>query len=113
MFQVFQTPETYRQSPSTVTAKCGHPPQIAMKCCNSVVLLGARTVKSRHRDRGLHIATLAAQRMWEDNPSLPTIIKPEETRMQSQAQIDEILRKTSEAKEIPGVVAIAASGNDV
>lgn len=33
--------------------------------------------------------------------------------MQSQAQIDEILRKTSDAKEIPGVVAIAASGNDV
>jgi len=33
--------------------------------------------------------------------------------MQSQAQIDETLRKTSEAKEIPGVVAIAASGNDV
>lgn len=33
--------------------------------------------------------------------------------MQSQAQIDEVLRKTSDAKEIPGVVAIAASGNDV
>ncbi|SFJ70859.1 serine hydrolase domain-containing protein [Bradyrhizobium sp. cf659] len=33
--------------------------------------------------------------------------------MRSQAQIDEILRKTSDAKEIPGVVAIAASGNDV
>lgn len=33
--------------------------------------------------------------------------------MQSQAQIDETLRKTSDAKEIPGVVAIAASGNDV
>ncbi|MBC9878105.1 beta-lactamase family protein [Bradyrhizobium sp. INPA01-394B] len=33
--------------------------------------------------------------------------------MQSTAQIDEILRKASEAKEIPGVVALAASGNDV
>ncbi|HEV2160331.1 serine hydrolase domain-containing protein [Bradyrhizobium sp.] len=33
--------------------------------------------------------------------------------MQSKAQIDEILRKTSDAKEIPGVVAIAASGSDV
>lgn len=33
--------------------------------------------------------------------------------MQSKAEIDEILRKTSDAKEIPGVVAIAASGNDV
>ncbi|UWU76914.1 beta-lactamase family protein [Bradyrhizobium huanghuaihaiense] len=33
--------------------------------------------------------------------------------MQSQAQIDEVLRKTSDAKEIPGVVAIAASGSDV
>ena len=33
--------------------------------------------------------------------------------MQSTAQIDEILRKASEAREIPGVVAIAASGNDV
>lgn len=33
--------------------------------------------------------------------------------MQSKAQIDDILRKTSDANEIPGVVAIAASGNDV
>ena len=33
--------------------------------------------------------------------------------MQSKAEIDEILRQKSEAKEIPGVVAIAASGNDV
>ncbi|MHC2401606.1 CubicO group peptidase (beta-lactamase class C family) [Bradyrhizobium barranii subsp. barranii] len=33
--------------------------------------------------------------------------------MQSKAQIDEILRQKSDAKEIPGVVAIAASGNDV
>lgn len=33
--------------------------------------------------------------------------------MQSQAQIDEILRQKSDAKEIPGVVAIAASGSDV
>ncbi|MBW7973361.1 serine hydrolase domain-containing protein [Bradyrhizobium sp. BR 10289] len=33
--------------------------------------------------------------------------------MQSQAQIDEILRRTSEAREIPGVVAVAASGNEV
>ncbi|SEO21902.1 serine hydrolase domain-containing protein [Bradyrhizobium sp. OK095] len=33
--------------------------------------------------------------------------------MQSKAEIDEVLRKTSEAKEIPGIVAIAASGNDV
>jgi len=61
----------------------------------------------------VHIATLAAQRMQEDNRSLSTIIKPEETRMRSQAQIDEILRKTSDAKDIPGVVAIAASGSEV
>lgn len=33
--------------------------------------------------------------------------------MQSKTQIDEMLRKASDAKEIPGVVAIAASGNDV
>jgi methyl acetate hydrolase len=33
--------------------------------------------------------------------------------MQSKAQIDEILRQKSDAKEIPGVVAIAASGSDV
>lgn len=33
--------------------------------------------------------------------------------MQSKAQIDETLRTASDAKEIPGVVAIAASGNDV
>lgn len=33
--------------------------------------------------------------------------------MQGKAEIDEILRKASDVKEIPGVVAIAASGNDV
>lgn len=33
--------------------------------------------------------------------------------MQGKAEIDEILRKASDAKEIPGVVAIAASGSDV
>jgi methyl acetate hydrolase len=33
--------------------------------------------------------------------------------MQSKAQIDQVLRQKSEAKEIPGVVAVAASGKDV
>src|SRR5438270_13065530 len=33
--------------------------------------------------------------------------------MQSQAQIDRILRQKSDAREIPGVVAIAASGNEL
>jgi methyl acetate hydrolase len=33
--------------------------------------------------------------------------------MQSQAQIDQVLRQKSDAKEIPGVVAIAATGSDV
>src|SRR3954451_24107299 len=33
--------------------------------------------------------------------------------MQSQAQIDQVLRQKSDAKEIPGVVAMAATGNEV
>jgi methyl acetate hydrolase len=33
--------------------------------------------------------------------------------MQSKSQIDQILRQKSEAKEIPGVVAMAATGNEV
>ena len=33
--------------------------------------------------------------------------------MQGKAEIDQILRQKSEAREIPGVVAIAASGTDV
>jgi methyl acetate hydrolase len=33
--------------------------------------------------------------------------------MQSKAQIDQLLRQTSDAKEIPGVVAIAASGKEI
>jgi len=33
--------------------------------------------------------------------------------MQSKAQIDQILRQKTDAKEIPGVVAIAATGNEV
>jgi CubicO group peptidase (beta-lactamase class C family) len=33
--------------------------------------------------------------------------------MNSQAQIDEVLRRISDAQEIPGVVAVAATGDDV
>ncbi|MFB9261795.1 serine hydrolase domain-containing protein [Bradyrhizobium erythrophlei] len=33
--------------------------------------------------------------------------------MQSKAQIDQLLRQKSEAKEVPGVVAVAATGKDV
>jgi CubicO group peptidase (beta-lactamase class C family) len=33
--------------------------------------------------------------------------------MQSKAQIDQVLRQKSEAKEVPGVVAVAANGNEV
>ena len=33
--------------------------------------------------------------------------------MQSQAQIDQVLRQKCDAKEIPGVVAMAANGNEV
>src|SRR2546423_13373007 len=33
--------------------------------------------------------------------------------MQSKAQIDQVLRQKSDAKEIPGVVAMAATGNEV
>jgi methyl acetate hydrolase len=33
--------------------------------------------------------------------------------MQSKAQIDQLLRQTSDAREIPGVVAIAASGKEI
>ena len=33
--------------------------------------------------------------------------------MQSKAQIDQVLRQKSDAREIPGVVAIAATGKEV
>ena len=33
--------------------------------------------------------------------------------MQGKAQIDQALRQKADAKEIPGVVAMAASGNEV
>src|ERR1700704_485568 len=33
--------------------------------------------------------------------------------MQSKAQIDQVLRQKSDAKEIPGVVAMAASGSEI
>jgi methyl acetate hydrolase len=39
--------------------------------------------------------------------------QPEEQPMQGKDQIDQILRQKSEAKEIPGVVAIAARGKEV
>src|SRR3569832_1236961 len=91
------------------TADCGGVLQISWL----VLLRETPTVKSRDRDRRRHLDALAARSGREDNRSLPTIIKPEETRMQSKAQIDEILRQKSDSKELPGVVAIATSGNDV
>ena len=33
--------------------------------------------------------------------------------MQNQAQIDQVLRQKTEAREIPGVVAMAANSNEV
>jgi hypothetical protein len=39
--------------------------------------------------------------------------KIREVTMQSKAQIDQILRQKCEAKEIPGVVAMAATGSEV
>jgi len=39
--------------------------------------------------------------------------KPGGNPMESKARIDEMLRHKSEAREIPGVVAIAASGNEI
>jgi methyl acetate hydrolase len=39
--------------------------------------------------------------------------QPEEQPMQGKAEIDQILRQKSETKEIPGVVAMAARGNEV
>jgi hypothetical protein len=68
MFQVLQTPETYRVSPSMVTVSCGHPPQIVKTCCKSVVPRRVQTVKSRHRDRSGPTDALAAKTMREDNP---------------------------------------------
>jgi len=55
---------------------------------------------------------LAGPNGWEED-HVTTKKQPEEHPMQSKAQIDQILRQKSEAKEIPGVVAIAASGNEV
>jgi methyl acetate hydrolase len=58
-------------------------------------------MRLRDRAAGRKIAPLPKKQPEEANP------------MQSQAQIDQILRDKSEAKEIPGVVAMAATGNEV
>src|SRR5882762_6986057 len=55
---------------------------------------------------------LAGPNGWEED-HVTTKKQPEEHPMQSKAQIDQILRQKSEAKEIPGVVAMAATGNEV
>src|SRR5882762_7802501 len=55
---------------------------------------------------------LAGPNGWEED-HVTTKKQPEEHPMQGKAQIDQILRQKSEAKEIPGVVAIAARGNEV
>src|SRR5882724_3581311 len=65
---------------------------------------------SRHRTRVKRL--LAGPNGWEED-HVTTKKRPEEHPMQSKAQIDQILRQKSEAKEIPGVVAMAATGNEV
>jgi CubicO group peptidase (beta-lactamase class C family) len=85
-----------------------------MACCSLLVVLRVAPGPSSHDiATSVQVEVLAAHDLREDNRPLPTIIKLEETHMQSQAQIDEILRQKSDAREIPGVVAIAASGSDV
>jgi methyl acetate hydrolase len=49
----------------------------------------------------------------EDDRALKTITHRRQPPMQSKAQIDQLLRQKSDAKEIPGVVAVAATGKDV
>jgi methyl acetate hydrolase len=68
---------------------------------------------SRDRDiGGDRPQPLAGSHGREEDRSTSIKTKLEET-MQSKAEIDQILRQKCEAKEIPGVVAMAATGNEV
>lgn len=62
MFHVLQTRETYRQSPSTVPARSGHPPQIVTECCRSAHLSSCL----RHGPSSHDIATEAG--IWTRLP---------------------------------------------
>jgi CubicO group peptidase (beta-lactamase class C family) len=55
--------------------------------------------------------SLAGSKRGEDD--LATCKRSGRTLMQSKAQIDQVLRQKCDAKEVPGVVAVAASGSEV
>jgi methyl acetate hydrolase len=65
-----------------------------------------QNAKERHLER-LYLQAQASRR------KIAPLTKQPETGPMSKAQIDQILRQKSEAKDIPGVVAMAANGNEV
>src|SRR5947207_5101215 len=69
---------------------------------------------SRDRDIARHRPLpLAGSERWEEDRSTSIKIKSGRRHMQSKAQIDQILRQKCETREIPGVVAMAATGSEV
>src|SRR4029453_14205313 len=68
---------------------------------------------SRDRDIGGCVPQPLAGSPPRGEDSSPSIKTKLEETMQSKAEIDQILRQKCETKEIPGVVAMAATGNEV
>src|SRR6476661_1810002 len=105
----------YRGCPEP-TGLAIHPPQIVTRCCSS----GSPTFPNLPT-RFVHheIATSAAARagracgIAQPGGRSRTPKNSGGDPMQSKAQIDQILRQKCEAKEIPGVVAMAATGSEV
>src|SRR4051794_13616898 len=80
--------------------------------CGPVAGFHAACLPSASRDRdSLNKLLFVAGTREEDRR--PKKINAGGATMQSKAQIDQALRQKADAQEIPGVVAMAASGNEV
>src|SRR5437899_2281852 len=87
---------------------------VAVLCRPHSATAAHTSCPSRDRDIARHRPlSLAGSERWEEDRSTSIKIKSGRRHMQSKAQIDQILRQKCEAREIPGVVAMAATGSEV
>src|ERR1700756_274200 len=71
-----------------------------------------RRQRSRDRDRRARSAADACGKEWPGGRSFHLKKHSGGDPMQSKAQIDQVLRQKSDAREIPGVVVIAANSKE-
>src|SRR3954467_11256049 len=102
--------------PWAVTDLARHPPQIVAECCRLAAPPLRHRQPSRDREIGGTALLVLAGRANREEDRLPSKFPKKISGgdpMQSKAQIDQVLRQKCDAREIPGVVAMAATGSEV